>query len=273
MAHLPSPGGCRCGRPARCAARTSSASKRASAGKAATTTATPAMQARPPEVTEKRGLVSPATVPDSTSPSRGPLVTTSEKTDDMRPRIASGVTIWLIELRHTALTLSAAPAIASSTAAGHSERDDAHERDRGAPHDDRPDDDHPQPPRVLDPPRGQRGDGRARRHGGVEQPGPLGARAVDADREHGEQRARHAEGHRDEVDGERADERVVAAHVAQAVGDRAQHRRVLGDVGLRRLRRHHDHGDDHRQAARRVDRVGRADAEHADEHAADARAR
>ena len=39
----------------------------------------------------------------------------------MRPRIASGVTIWLIELRQTALTLSAAPATASSTAAGHSE--------------------------------------------------------------------------------------------------------------------------------------------------------
>jgi hypothetical protein len=65
--------------------------------------------------------VRPATLPDSTSPSRGPLVTTSEKTDDIRPRMASGVTIWLIELRHTALTLSAAPAIASSTAAGHSE--------------------------------------------------------------------------------------------------------------------------------------------------------
>jgi hypothetical protein len=31
------------------------------------------------------------------------------------------VTIWLIELRHTALTLSAAPATASSTTAGHSE--------------------------------------------------------------------------------------------------------------------------------------------------------
>ena len=55
------------------------------------------------------------------SPSRGPLVTTSENTDDMRPRIASGVTVWLIVERHTALTLSAAPAIASSTAASASE--------------------------------------------------------------------------------------------------------------------------------------------------------
>src|SRR5687768_4437707 len=79
------------------------------------------MQARPPDSTEKRGLVSDATAPASTSPSRGPLVTTSEKTDDMRPRNASGVTIWLITERQTALTLSAAPATASSAAAAHSD--------------------------------------------------------------------------------------------------------------------------------------------------------
>ena len=64
----------------------------------------------PPEKTEKRAVVSEATAPDSMSPRRGPLVTTSEKTDDMRPRIASGVTVWLIVERQTALTLSAAPA-------------------------------------------------------------------------------------------------------------------------------------------------------------------
>lgn len=55
------------------------------------------------------------------SPSRGPLVTTSENTDDIRPRIASGVTVWLMTERQTALTLSAAPATASSAAADHSE--------------------------------------------------------------------------------------------------------------------------------------------------------
>ena len=71
------------------------------------------MHARPPETTDVRTPASAATVPDSTSPSRGPLVTTTEKTDDMRPRIASGVTIWLIDERQTALTESAAPAIAS----------------------------------------------------------------------------------------------------------------------------------------------------------------
>ena len=55
------------------------------------------------------------------SPSRGPLVTTSEKTEDMRPRMWSGVTVWLIVVRHTALMESAAPATASSAAAIHSE--------------------------------------------------------------------------------------------------------------------------------------------------------
>src|SRR4051794_26186353 len=42
-------------------------------------------------------------------------------TDDIRPRRRSGVTLWLIAERHTALTLSAAPAAASSAAANHSE--------------------------------------------------------------------------------------------------------------------------------------------------------
>src|SRR3954469_16683544 len=77
--------------------------------------ATPTRHPRPPETTETRGPASPATLPASMSPSRGPLVTTSENTDDIRPRIASGVTVWLIVERQTALTLSAAPATASST--------------------------------------------------------------------------------------------------------------------------------------------------------------
>ena len=52
----------------------------------------------------------PATVPDSTSPRRGPPATTSVKIADMRPRISSGVAVWRIVERQTALTLSAAPA-------------------------------------------------------------------------------------------------------------------------------------------------------------------
>src|SRR3954471_19090409 len=76
------------------------------------------MHARPPDTTEKRGDVADATVPDSTSPSRGPLVTTSVNTDDILPRMWSGVTDCEIVERHTALTLSAAPATANRMQAG-----------------------------------------------------------------------------------------------------------------------------------------------------------
>src|SRR6185312_2799849 len=82
---------------------------------------TPTRHASPPDVTETRALVAPATTPDSMSPSRGRLGTTSENTDDMRPGMWSGVTVWLIVERHTALTESAAPATTSSAAAIHSE--------------------------------------------------------------------------------------------------------------------------------------------------------
>src|SRR3954452_23948497 len=115
----------------------------------------------------KRGLVAAATVPDSTSPRRGPLVTTSENTDDMRPRMWSGVTVWLIVERQTALTLSAAPATASSAGASHSELtapgaaprprrapQGAHAAGRGdrqAPRDDGPDDDQPDPAGAGEP--------------------------------------------------------------------------------------------------------------------------
>ncbi len=109
------------------------------------------MHSSPPETTEKRTPKAPATAPDSMSPSRGPPVTTSEKTDDMRPRMWSGVTIWLIVDRHTALTESAAPATASSAAAAHSEAM-CRPRATAAPHTShRPDDDHAQAPGVLDP--------------------------------------------------------------------------------------------------------------------------
>jgi len=60
-------------------------------------------------------------MPDSRSPSRGPLVTTNMNTDDIRPRSASGVTVWLIVERHTALTESAAPATNRHPTASHSE--------------------------------------------------------------------------------------------------------------------------------------------------------
>src|SRR5919204_5002327 len=89
----------------------------ASSGKATMISPTPARHASPPDTTETRVDVSDATEPDSTSPSRGPPDTTRLNTDDIRPRIRSGVSVWEIVVRHTALTLSAAPATASRRAA------------------------------------------------------------------------------------------------------------------------------------------------------------
>src|SRR3954470_5496499 len=93
------------------------------------------MQASPPETIEKRAPAREATEPASMSPSRGPLVTTSENTEDMRPRMASGVTVRLITERQTgvaaatpvglitarrpALPLPPARAIPSGAPAGH----------------------------------------------------------------------------------------------------------------------------------------------------------
>jgi hypothetical protein len=94
-------------------------SKAASAGKHAITTTTPATQARPPLTTATPAVMSEAARPDSRSPRRGPLVTTRLKIADMRARSGSGVTVWLMIDRQTALTLSVAPATASSAAAGH----------------------------------------------------------------------------------------------------------------------------------------------------------
>ena len=132
------------------------------------------MQARPPETTDARTPASAATVPDSTSPSRGPLVTTSEKTDDMRPRIASGVTVWLID--RAADGADAVGRAGDREQRGRERRSSPPapaSRDRRAPHDDRGDHDPAQAPRVREPAGGQRGDRRAGRDGGEEQPGPL----------------------------------------------------------------------------------------------------
>src|SRR2546423_441941 len=76
------------------------------------------MQATPPEITENRGVAADATAPASTSPNRGPLATTRLKTEDILPRRLSGVRVCEMVLRHTALTLSAAPATAKRVAAG-----------------------------------------------------------------------------------------------------------------------------------------------------------
>jgi hypothetical protein len=56
-------------------------------------TKTPATQTSPPETTATPAVVSEAASPASRSPSRGPLVTTSMKIADIRPRSCSGVTV------------------------------------------------------------------------------------------------------------------------------------------------------------------------------------
>ena len=83
---------------------------RMSSGNFRTTSPSPATQRRPPETTENCGPTRAATSAASASPIRGPLVTTSVWMDVRRPRSASGVSNWRIELRRTALKTSAAPA-------------------------------------------------------------------------------------------------------------------------------------------------------------------
>src|ERR1044071_8263623 len=82
---------------------------------------TEATHASPPVATAKLAELSDATTPASRSPSRGPLVTTSMNTEDIRPRIGSGVTVWLIAGRHPALAEPPPPATAGRPAATHSD--------------------------------------------------------------------------------------------------------------------------------------------------------
>src|SRR6185369_10706239 len=79
------------------------------------TTPTEARQTRPPLTTEKAGLTIAATLPDSTSPRRGPPATTRLKTELTRPRIQSKISTCIIVERQTALTESAAPTRAKKT--------------------------------------------------------------------------------------------------------------------------------------------------------------
>jgi hypothetical protein len=75
-----------------------------------------------------------------------------------------------------------------------------------------------------------RGDGGAERHRRVQDTRAGRAGVIHADREHREQRPRHPERHRDEVDRKRAEQRLVAAHEPQAVGDRTPDRLVPLDA-------------------------------------------
>src|SRR4051795_5417644 len=98
----------------------SSASYFANDGNNAASTPTPAMHASPPETTDSWVPKTAATDPASTSPIRGPPVTTTMNTPCNRPRNASGVATCRIVLRKIALTMSAAPAMPSRSNASHS---------------------------------------------------------------------------------------------------------------------------------------------------------
>src|SRR6266508_818001 len=76
------------------------------------------MQAKPPETTEKRRLVSEARAPASTLPRLGALATWASSIPESRPRIESGVTVSKIVVRRMALQSSAAPARARKSSAG-----------------------------------------------------------------------------------------------------------------------------------------------------------
>src|ERR1700748_3760108 len=239
-------------------------------------TATPARHNSPPETTENRGPAAPATAPDSRSPTRGPPVTTRVKTEDIRPRLRSGVTVWLMVVRHTALTESAAPATASRAAAGHSDPmspasataapqtataqmtitpsrrawliQPVNSAVTVAPAETEA---YSTPvPAAAAPPRRDRG---------VQHPRPGGAGVEDAHRQYGEQRPWHPERHRHQVDGERADHGAIPARVMQSFGDRVQHAR-RGRLLGRRLGGDDDDRPHQGQRAGGGHRVGGSDA-------------
>ena len=102
--------------------------------------------------------------------------------------------------------------------------------DRGAPADHGPQHRAARPPDAADPTGRDRADERAGRGRGVQQADGPGAAAVQLGAELREQRPRHAEHHRVDVDQERALHGALPAQVAQSLLDRAETRR-----GYRRL--------------------------------------
>ncbi len=121
-----------------------------------------------------------------------------------------------------------------------------------------------------DPAREERPDEGADPGRGDEQPEARRTGIEDVQGEHREQRRRHAEDHRVEVDDERAEDRPPVARVAQALADRLEAGpRHHPDRGQRRDRREgHQRGDERQQ----VDGVGAGQPDRRDEHAADGRA-
>src|SRR5262249_19899354 len=103
-------------------ARGGGGGRRGGAGGARPSGRPSAAQARPPATQEGVAPPAAASMPARASPSRGPPVTTTMNTPCSRPRSWSGAYTCSIVCRYTAETRSAAPAAASSSTAGHSER-------------------------------------------------------------------------------------------------------------------------------------------------------
>ena len=223
----------------------------AAPGNASAQASVPTTQRIPPETTEKRRLVSDATMPASRLPSAGVLATCANSIPPSRPRISSGVTVSTIVERNTALTWSAAPATASSTQRDPERRREAERGDGDSPARRGEDDGeslaaHAHHP-AGDERRGERAD-RRRREEIADRCGVL----EDVLRERREQRGRHAEDHRDRVDEEEAEHDVLRADVAEALPDRREGHALR--VGRGRNRRDPEHDHHGRRRARRTRR-------------------
>src|SRR6266540_271952 len=146
--------------------------------------AAPARQARPPETTENWGPARAATAPDSASPRRGPPVTTAMWIAASRPRSPSGTVSCRIALRNTAEMTSAAPATASRTSASGNQHGTT------------------LPANAADPAGRERPQQRTSPWRGVQQPDRARAAVEHPGPQRREQRPRHAEDHRVQVDEE-----------------------------------------------------------------------
>ena len=192
-----------------------------------------------PRRTENCGPAIAATAAASASPRRGPLVTTRMWIEATRPRSSSGVSSWTIAERSTALKTSAAPARArkkSASAKLQAERPKAviaRPQAATATITARPG----WRIRPTQPDkRGADEGARCRRRG--QEPDARRADAEDVERERREERRRHPEDHRHEVDDERARGRSRRPpHEAQPLLDR-------GEAGPRRTRVGRDRGDE-----------------------------
>ena len=167
-----------------------------------------------------------AVAPDSNSPSWLDAPMNTESTALTRPRIASGVSSWIIVWRTTTLTMSAAPVTHSAAS------DSANEVDRPKTSVARPNTAiaaeqlgagvaRDRPARQHD-----RHRQRAQRRRAAQQAQAPGADVQDVLGEDRQQRHRAAEQHREQVERDRAQHHLVLPHVAHAGEQRVQAHRL-----------------------------------------------